>query len=491
MEKEQIPFKYYVLTFFSVVFCRLFIETFSDKYPPNFIAHLHYILFYLTLTFSLTLVISSLISTKPSQVLRFILGNIPVILLAPLIDLIITSGKGMNMAYLLPEVHHGLVFRFFTLGGKPEPMGITWGIKVEVILIVLGTILYACYKQSTFVRSCIVGFCVYGLLYLFAIYPFLMKAVVGFLGGEYRYSSGLMISGYMMVLPFLTMVLLYLQNSKFFNGFAKEFSFLRLNYYYLMILLGVLLTGKSLASFIYPPIKMFSLVIIFWAVLMAALGVTVINNLRDVKIDKITNPHRLLVRGEIDPKIYGKIGLFSLGLGMFYAWAVHYVLFFLLALMVGLYMIYSVEPLRLKRIFPLSKLIIAFNSVLAMLMGYVFAGGMWREIPLASLFFCFAGIALVVNFVDFKDFEGDTAGGIKTLSTLIGLRRAKILTALFFPLTNMLFLRAFGLLQYWYFGLAASAIESVLLLRKKFDEKLLFVAIELSIIGLFILFSMT
>ena len=487
-QREDIPFGYFVATFFSVVVTRMFLEFFSDRGFPRFPPHFHYLLFYLTSFMVVAIIVSLFVREKPSSVLRFMLANSFVILVPPLADLLVTGGKGMNMAYLLPGIHGNLLHRFFTLGGSAKPMGITLGIKLEVVIILLGLGWYVYYKTSSLVRALAASVSVYVLLFFLAIFPFFMKFLVELLGGTYRYSTALMLDGYLMFLPLVLMILLHLQAPGIFASSCREFSFLRLLHYYLMIALGMVIAHRPFHLLFEPPTNFFSLIILLWGVLMAAVAVTVMNNISDVELDRISNPHRMLVRGVISRGHYAVIGGCAIFLSVVYTWAVHYTLMFFLMIIVGLYAIYSLEPLRLKRLFLLSKAVIAANSIMAIIIGYTFMGGPLVRMPFSMFALFFIGMTLAGNVVDIKDYEGDKAHGIITLPVLLGVEKAKALTALFFLINNFLFLYAFDLVKYWYLALAVSGAEAFLLLRRRYSEKSIFLVFESSSLVLILLY---
>ena len=487
-QNRDIPFGYFIATFFAVVVVRVFLELFSDRGIPRFPTHFHYLLFYLSTFIAVAMVVSLFLGSKPEPVLRFMLASSPIIILPPILDLVLTKGRGMNMAYLLPGFHGDLLYRFFTLGGPARPMGITPGIKIEVVLILLGLGWFVYYKGSSVIRAIACTFSVYILLFFFAIFPFFMKFLVELLGGVYRYSPALMLDGYLMILPLLFMGLLYLQFPEIFVAFCREFSFLRLLHYYLMIAMGMVIANRPFHLLFEQPTSFFSLIILLWGIFMAAIAVTVMNNITDMEIDRLSNPHRMLVRGIITRDRYALMGAWSFFFSVVYTWAVHYVLMFLLMVIVALYALYSLKPLRIKRIFLLSKAVIAANSVVAIIIGYTFMGGPFIRMPLGMFALFFLGMALAGNVVDIKDYQGDKAAGILTLPVLLGLERAKALTALFFLINNFLFLYAFGLMKYWYLALAVSGLEAFLLLRKEYRERPIFLVFESSSLALIFLY---
>lgn len=85
--------------------------------------------------------------------------------------------------------------------------------------------------------------------------------------------------------------------------------------------------------------------------------------------------------------------------------------------------IYSAPPLRLKRFYPLSTVLIASWALFLMLAGFsVWAG--WEDLgafPPRMAALVVATLSLAFGTKDLKDVEGDRKGGVRTLFTLFGV----------------------------------------------------------------------
>jgi 4-hydroxybenzoate polyprenyltransferase len=153
----------------------------------------------------------------------------------------------------------------------------------------------------------------------------------------------------------------------------------------------------------------------------------------------------------------------------------------------GIYFVYSMPPLRLKRVPILSKLLIAFNSLLLVMAGSMFiSNGFKVKLPLSIIYPLFLiGLTFVLNFIDIKDYDGDKRAGILTLPVLLGLRTAKHITgfsfllfylSIYFIIPNLFIvpvLFLFGILQ-WF-----------IICREPYNEKHIFYLYFISLIGMF------
>jgi 4-hydroxybenzoate polyprenyltransferase len=107
--------------------------------------------------------------------------------------------------------------------------------------------------------------------------------------------------------------------------------------------------------------------------------------------------------------------------------------------LIGNYFLYSIPPLRFKRIPFFSKGIISLNCIAMMLAGYTFAGKELRTFPVNIILFVLIFFTACINFIDIKDYEGDKAEGIKTLPVLLGLKWSKRVIGFFFIIAYALF----------------------------------------------------
>lgn len=164
------------------------------------------------------------------------------------------------------------------------------------------------------------------------------------------------------------------------------------------------------------------------AFLVCAAGNT-INDLRDIEVDRINRPERVLVRGAVSPALARNLAIGCNLAALILAAAVSLWLTAVALITILLLLAYN---FRLKRI-PL-----AGNIVVALLAGMTFlTGGMAVDpylafrlpgplIPFAFAFF-FHLVREIVK--DVQDIEGDRQSGVKTLPQIVGVS-ASLLTAL-------------------------------------------------------------
>ena len=206
----------------------------------------------------------------------------------------------------------------------------------------------------------------------------------------------------------------------------------------------------------------------------AAIFAIVTNNLADLQADRISNPHRPLVSGIVDARVYLRAGIVCecVALGLAYA-ADARMGAGILAISVG-YFIYSCRPLRLKRIPIVSKLLIGINSLCVAVCGYALSGGFWLDFPNIWAFFILVPLSLSANFVDLKDTAGDQAQGVATLPVLLGEANARHLIAAATFATYLMGAILLDLSWAYPLNVVMAGLHVYFLYRKPYDERWVF-----------------
>lgn len=265
----------------------------------------------------------------------------------------------------------------------------------------------------------------------------------------------------------------------------------RILHYYVVFLFGFFLYSNSLSQLEQQSTETWIKIGLFLpALAYAAIFAIVSNNKEDIEIDKISNKNRPLVQGSVNPKRYVYSALLFLACSLILsAWlGMEYLL-----VIIGLslvYFVYSCKPFRLKRFVIFAKVLIGLNTLISTVGGFVASGGMLADFPVFWAVFILVPISLMANFVDLKDLHGDKAAGIKTLPVLWGERPTKWFLSVFILLAYAMVTVYF---QQWWIALLilpTCAIHLLLLFRKPYQEKFLFVlhnGLFLALIGLVII----
>ncbi len=430
LEDSSAPWWAFALTFLFIITLRNFLEVFSAEISIEFLSFLGFLVWYSVLASILALLLKFITGEQIKKVIRLIIPSFVMILLAPVIDLIISGGKYYHITYLLPSIHSNLIGRFFTFFGSFEGIGVTPGLKLEIALGLLGSFIYFRIKKTSYFRSLVGTFAVYVILFFFGSTPFLLKWILEKAGLRYTFSHSPLNQLHLILFLMAGTLLFYLMAKDLFRAVKDDIRGWRIIAFELLFGGGVILAMKggylqlssdNLFGFILIPISIF----------LAILYCTMENNIADLEIDRISNSERPLIKNSVSLSRYRRSSWLFLGAALLTSGVVGFVPLFLILLFIGNYFLYSVPPLRLKRIPLLSKLSISVNSLALVILGFTLAGGELYKFPSLIATLILGIFTPTASFIDIKDYEGDKKAGVKTLPVLLGLKKSKIIIGIF------------------------------------------------------------
>jgi len=530
IESSQYPLWYFVATFFSLVTLRIFAEFFSNNvsanppvaflwsfltvtllvYDAESLAHLY--AFFSALGLCLVLLLYVYTRHEITRLFKLVTACYGIVVLAPVLDLILSAGRGFRMDYLYPHTLSELARLFFTFFGPMQnagmPSGITPGIRIEVALVIAAIFIYLrSVHKKPLLRSAIGAVGAYAVIFLFLSAPYVLQIPSGPLGASLElYSETALRNLYLLVGSIAGITLLVLANRTTAVTLLRDMRVPRLLHYWLMIGIGVWMASKT-GMVPLTAETIFYLPFLLGAAAFAWLFSVITNNMSDVEIDKVSSPERPLAAGQIDPGTYRAAAWIVLGLSLGLAFAVSSRALFFIGLFLGNYFIYSMPPLRLKCVPYFSKLAILFNSLALALLGFttfnaadftrllqlLYAGRSDFLLLLGTPDSAFAKVLVLVllavlllamNFIDLKDYEGDKRGGIKTLPILLGLPLSKFLIGgAFLFLYTVAGALIGGYISFIAVGLGL--LQFYFINRKKYQEKYVFALYLPSLVALF------
>ncbi len=439
IEESKTPFYYFLFFFLIIVSIRNFLENFpSDQSPISFNAHLHFYLFYVFVFSGALLLFTFFTKTKVVKSFKVFSLYFSVVLLGMIVDLIVYGFGGTSVSYIFLESFEDLKGSFLSFFGSFDDSETTLGIQLHLFIFIALFVYYVFLKTRSVIKCLISGVVFYSFLFLAFISPYL----INFFDFEVESFHGRDIVFFFSILSSIFVTFLfYLSRKRTFLIAFKDIRFLRLGYFLLIFALGLAFGYKEFSISFYEiimPALILSISIVFaWSFSV------ITNNFADYEIDKVSNKKRPLFDDDISIEEYKTVALFSLLMSLISAAVVHYFAFFYCVLFIGIYFIYSMPPVRFKRVPVLSKLAISLNSFIVFVLGvhvfvmnvpYVSSNYIMDFVPERYILFFLVFFTLAANFIDIKDYEGDKKEGIKTLPVLLGLERAKTVIALFFSL---------------------------------------------------------
>jgi 4-hydroxybenzoate polyprenyltransferase len=469
-----------LLTFVFAVTLRNAVELFSNDTRLPVDRMIHYWLFYVSVALSIALVFRYVVGTPFAKASKTVLVSYIVVVVAPVVDLVWTGGEGTRISYFLPGRHDDYIVRFVTFFGAYDGLGASPGIRVEIGAILVGCVLYGLARGAGFGRALLAALLVYTSVFIHAAAPLLLNSTLPVFGVEYEYGDVLLARFFCLSSVVFGVLAARAHAPRYFVVFVRDLRWLRVAFYELLFVLGYLFDLRSVpfdlsADDVYDP------VLVALGLLSAILFAIVTNNLEDRRIDAVTNPGRPLFARGIEAEAYARTAVPFLLLAVFIGMLVRPIALLSMLLFCGLYYLYSVPPLRIKRLTLLSKLVIGANALNVFLLGWHLRGGDLADVPGVVFAFFLVGISLVANFIDIKDVEGDRAAGIRTLPVWIGERPAQIVCGLAYLGLFVALGAVVGDPQLLVAAGVSGLIGAGLMVRPCYRERPVFVLLDLSI----------
>lgn len=490
----------WISAFVGVVAIRFFLEIFSSPTIDGAVlitgpALLHVGLFFLASVF-LSVILAHRIAGIPlPQLTRSVLFVLPIMWLAPAIDIPMGGGRMAYLFNLSPSTAISYFFQYF--GPLALASEVTVGQRIELLLLILlfGGYVYIQTRRLMAAVGVMIG--QYALLFVLAILPSIMGWMLP--SGDFfatlpstlfarSFTYGVDLNNMAFVVErffdvamaqlfylVFCMVFLYWSRGaahRVYRAVVDNLRPERMFHFGLMVLLGVLLalsSGAVIAGSVFDAI---TLGVAVFVVLFACLFAIVMNDLVDEPIDRVSNTERPLVTGKLTKSdmhdlalvfgLFTAVGAGTLGLHAF-GWV---------SVFTASYYIYSVPPLRLKRIPLFSSLLIGVASLAFLLLGF------YLVMPVRSLV-VFPGaiglllvisMTLITNVRDLKDIEGDAAAGIKTIPTLLGDIRARQMMSIMTAVAYLLVPIFIPVTLLWPPSLAAAGLSGYTLLSGKGEK---------------------
>jgi len=483
LENDKTPLYRYVSAFVFIVALRNFLELFSDHSILIVNEFLHYSLFYVSFVSSMILLIRLFTAEKYNIIVKAVLAGFIIVISPPILDLIISGGKGFDIGYVQVDTWKEVFYQFVSFWGGLGSKGATLGIKIEVLCVIFTVVWTGKRRYGFFVlKAVFAGLLVYTLFFLYSVAPSLLRYFAGFVLYKGNIGTSTLIEFFMLFSLIQLLFLWWRWRPEIFRTFFKSVPYFRILHYVFMPFIGIILARHSF-NLLYPLSGdgLLRLLYLILAVIFSCLYALNVNNEWDTDIDKLVNPGRVTVIRAFGAENYRRMGLVFFVLAVMFSLMVSFESFVFVLLFNGVYYLYSSPPFRLKRIPVFSKLLIGLNTWILVLSGWVFAGADIHKFPFRyTVLFVFV-YGLAVNFIDIKDYEGDKAVGIATLPVILGLEKSKFVIAI---LLFLAFAGAPFLLGYWH-GIIltgpAGILAFILTFRKNYRDRTIMILYVLTI----------
>lgn len=186
VENNSTPFKRYIFLFFAILLTRLSLEFFSSNRLFTFYDVIHIGLWFIFIVTSFLLQLHLFSGESIIKISKLVITFFTIALSAPIIDLIISGGKGAKMNYLSINSFNDIAWSYFTIGGSSITRGATMGIRIEIVILVLVCFNYVYTKQKSIIKAIVAAFSIYTVLFLSGIMPFILGMIINYFKLQYQ-----------------------------------------------------------------------------------------------------------------------------------------------------------------------------------------------------------------------------------------------------------------------------------------------------------------
>lgn len=515
IKKQNITPSSWIVGFVGILFVRFLLEALSSPTYTGIISSdtstlIHYGLYFTAVTLGTGLLFGYLLKDYVLS-MKYLLFGLPIIWIAPIIDIVLSKGVGFKMSYLF-STGSSLLRDFFTFFGPTFSYGATIGIRIGILVSILGICYLVWRDERDYKKTILALLGVYTVVFIFFSLPSIvyiickqtlnisnLNEIVGYFA-ELIFRSNIVhntlqegfdsvprirmielgfnkiLSQLLYILSFIMGLFLFWKiNKNKFYAVIKNSRVERVMSYQLLLLSGcgfAYINNLSIGISWVDILGLLCLLISWFSLWMHAVHV---NDLEDIEIDKISNKNRPLIQGSITEVEMREVGFVWLTTAILGSYISGFYPFFMSLVYILSYYIYSASPLRLRRFPIISNFLISIAGLSTIQSGFFFvsADKRFTTFPILLSMGIITMIVLAINTKDMKDIEGDKKNGIMTIPTLFP-KKGPMIVGLLFSLSLLLvpvFLKMYIL---FVFSIPLSLIGYKYINKKPYSETPLF-----------------
>jgi len=413
IEDSPIPLGYYALGFVAAIYIENFLEIFSifPKIPFKLFAaddisffpqaisialwHVHCLLWWVTMILAM-IIIMAVAGRRPiAAVTRFVLSFSLTVVLVPIIDLIVSGGKGISIHYINPTQG---------LAAFLPSKGVTYGEFALLEIMTVVSVGYLLLKRTSYFRTLLALAAISAVTVALFTLNYLAIGVFKFAALNVAPSAmpTILTRLFCIALWGETIIFLFLFDRETFKNILASYAWRNLIPIALFFILGIALARHGAVEYIEQNLLTFILSLIV-----------------------ISNAWLLY---NFKPKANGTLwaGVYFLAaLTALCALAINFITFFILIPSAAIILICRLKPWRINRIRVLARFINAGVLYLVMLLGQQFAGSDIAHTPAIFNAYFLIMPGLFLNFLDL-----DASAEDKNILALFGAEAAKTFCAL-------------------------------------------------------------
>jgi len=523
LDRMDMTIGQWLLAISCIVAGRYFLETLSDPTYSGIIGSnpaflVHYFLFFISISLGLMLILALFMPLWKKHVPVLMLFLLPISFLAPVIDWIVSGGRGIVMSYIfvtpaeLGRSFLGILFRPILASG------ITIGMRVEVavFIICIALIVYAVRRD---VRSAVLAaLAAYAVTFVYAIVPdvpsyiaalfgagtvhpaqFLQTAVLGSatladsLHGAFRYASlgDLVDNGFSFLIGRLWYVIAIALSAWWFMLLSrKRFVAILKNsrpeaalHYMGLAAIGALIAYHQ-SRFSLNWNDWLTMAILLASLCLSWMSAVCLNDIHDVELDRISNASRPLPSDLISRADMRTAAVIFFVAAMIGALLCGYYACMFVLVCNALSYLYSVPPMRFKRIPVLSAFVISACCLLPVMAGFftLSASKAVSAFPPTLIAGIFAIYILHQHFRGIRDIDADRSAGVMTVAAMFGRvhgpRVAGALTAISYLIAPLIIREPILFIV----AIPAAVVTYILAVKKPYAERPIFAIYGISVL---------
>jgi len=422
---------------------------------PPFMFLVHWPLFYFNIFISIALILRFFTGEKLQNTTKVVFAFSFLVLIIPIIDFF---AYGINVSRIYPMSIDELLAEFFSFCGLLPGSVLTVGQGITFWSAEILIAIYVLTKTKSLRKALGASISFYFVGAFFSAIPFFAASIFS-IGSTYTHAAMLIGTAFFLVLAFLlSAVWLFVYDKELLKKLIADVMLTRAMHY-----LGLALMGWLFAVFLFPAetMNLFGLFIALFSVFCAFESCLICNKIYDNALKKA------------EVKKYWDLCLALLCFSLVSAYLASEIFFVIVLISLVFGLLYSLPPVRLKRVGFMNNAVIGLISALTFYSGFLVQAPSIEKIPLNLIATVFLTFSLAANVKDLKDYEQDKKEGIKTLPVLLGRERGLKVAAL---LTSVSFLIPPFILGFNRILVIAAVFGTAnyLLLRKIKEEKVTF-----------------
>lgn len=525
IENSPITFRLWLAVFSGIIVLRLLVESWLTGFKNRsglflFYEFTHTFLFFLISYVLFAILINKFLKVEIKKAANVLLWGFLIIVTPPIIDFIISKGKGFWSFYKFDSLI-GLAKRFFTFFGDKPEIGITYGVRIEVALAIVFLFVYSLVKSKNIIKSLSLSFFSYLIFFVLGTFPSYATILIkGFIRGFLDitdidivqmfltpariFSRDIpdMVSSlnikmslvYSLVIIGIILIGLFFYQKEKFLAFVKNARYPQLIYHG-----GLLIVGMGLAYiFTGAPVEItffnvISLLVLLSSVFLAWLTSVISNDIYDLESDKLTpNKNRPLIKNIFSLEEYKTLGWILFSASILFSSIVNFKIALLLIVYQAIAWLYSCPPLRLKKFAFVSTFVSSIASLMILFSGFILISPEQNisGLPFSLIVLLVIGYTVALPIKDFKDIEGDKKNGIYTVPVLFGEYWGKIVVGAGLFLSFVLSVVIFNEFRLFWRALLCGAVSFWIVLSSGENKIVIYKRLPWWILGVVILYGL-